>query len=197
MSLMIDGIATFTIVESTMIKATPRLMKTTPAHRLLSMLSNIAAQTVRLRIVNVRDTEDWSLGRLLSTAARLIEHDWNAWLATHDLTHAGLLALHALEGGPLTQRQLAAASRVEEQTMSRVVARLERAGYVSRERDPSDRRRLVIARTPQGSAVFAKVQAEGVSDHLVERWIDDPEQFRAELVRLVASRRGDLANDQA
>jgi MarR family transcriptional regulator, organic hydroperoxide resistance regulator len=197
MSLMIDGIATFTIVESTMIKATPRLMKTTPAQRLLSMLSNIAARTVRLRIVNVPDTEEWSLGRLLSTAARLIEHDWNAWLATHDLTHAGLLALHALEGGPLTQRQLAAASRVEEQTMSRVVARLERAGYVSRERDPSDRRRLVIARTPQGSAVFAKVQAEGVSDRLVERWIDDPRQFRAELVRLVASRRGDLADHQA
>src|SRR4051794_31338019 len=107
MSLMIDGIATLTIVESTMIKATPRLMKTKPTHRLLSMLSNIVAQAVRLRNVTVPDTEDWSLGRLLSTAARLIEHDWNAWLATHDLTHAGLLALHALERGPLTQRSLA------------------------------------------------------------------------------------------
>jgi MarR family transcriptional regulator, organic hydroperoxide resistance regulator len=68
------------------------------------------------------DLDDWSLGRLLSTAARLIEHDWNDWLAKHDLTHAGLLALQALQGGPLTQRQLAAANRVEEQTMSRVVA---------------------------------------------------------------------------
>lgn len=160
------------------------------------MLSNIVAQAVRLRIVNVPDAEDWSLGRLLSTAARLIEHDWNASLATHDLTHAGLLALHALEGGPLTQRKLAAASRVEEQTMSRVVARLERAGYVSRERDPADRRRLVIARTSQGSEVFAKVQAAGVSDHLVERWIDDPQQFRAELVRLVSAGRADVPNDQ-
>jgi DNA-binding MarR family transcriptional regulator len=80
--------------------------------------------------------------------------------------------------------------------MSRVVARLERAGYVSRERDASDRRRLVIARTPRGSEVFGKVQAEGVSDHLVERWIDDPEQFRAELVRLVSSRRLEVPNDQ-
>ena len=79
MSLMIDGIATFTIVESTMIKATPRLMKTTPAHRLLSMLSNITAQTVRLRIVNVPDTEDWSLGRLLSTAARMIDVYDDKW----------------------------------------------------------------------------------------------------------------------
>ena len=102
MSLMIDGIATLTMVESTMIKATPRLMNTNPIQRLLSMLSNIVAQAVKLRIVNAPDAADWSLGRLLSTAARLIEHDWNAWLATHDLTHAGLLALHGLEGGPLT-----------------------------------------------------------------------------------------------
>jgi DNA-binding MarR family transcriptional regulator len=160
------------------------------------MLSNIVAQAVKLRIVNVPDAADWSLGRLLSTAARMIEHDWNAWLATHDLTHAGLLALHALEDGPLTQRKLAAASRVEEQTMSRVVARLERAGYVSRERDPSDHRRLVIARTSHGSEVFARVQAEGVSDQLVERWIDDPQQFRAELVRLVSAGRAAVPNDQ-
>ena len=145
--------------------------------------------------MNAPDTEDWSLGRLLSTAARLIEQDWNAWLARHDLTHAGLLALHALEAGPLTQRQLAAASRVEEQTMSKVVARLERGGYVSRERDSSDRRRLVIARTAHGSRVFAEVQAEGVADQLVERWIVDPDAFRAELVRLVASKRID--SDQA
>ena len=74
---------------------------------------------------------DWSLGRLLSTAARLVEHDWNAWLAERGLTHAGLLALHALDEGPLTQRRLAAASRVEEQTMSRVLDRLERTGHVA------------------------------------------------------------------
>ena len=106
---------------------------------------------VTLGLMTAPDLDDWSLGRLLFTAARLIEHDWNDWLANHDLTHAGLLALHALQGGPLTQRQLAAANRVEEQTMSRVVARLERAGYVSRVRDFADRRRLVITRTARGS----------------------------------------------
>ena len=125
------------------------------------------------------DLQDWSLGRLLSTAARLVEHDWNDWLATHDLTHAGLLALHALQAG----------NRVEEQTMSRVVARLERAGYVTRERDHADRRRLVISRTDRGSRVFARVQADEVSDQLVAQRIADPRQFRAELVRIVASAR--------
>ena len=36
---------------------------------------------------------------------------------------------------------------VEEQTMSRVLDRLERAGYVTRQRDTADRRRLVVRRT--------------------------------------------------
>jgi len=39
----------------------------------------------------------------------MVEHDWNAWLAGHDLTHAGFLALHGLASGPLPQRELAAA----------------------------------------------------------------------------------------
>ena len=82
------------------------------------------------------------MGRLLSTAARLVEHEWNAALARLDLTHAGLLTLHALVAGPHTQRQLAGLSYVEEQTMSRVLDRLERSGYVTRERDARDRRRM-------------------------------------------------------
>jgi MarR family transcriptional regulator, organic hydroperoxide resistance regulator len=140
---------------------------------------------------------DWSLGRLLSTAARLVEHDWNDWLATYDLTHAGLLALHALQAGPLTQRQLAAANRVGEQTMGRVLARLERAGYVSRERDAADRRRLVISWTAHGAEIFARVQDDQVSDRLVAQWLKDPQQFRAELVRIVASARRSGAIDSS
>lgn len=129
--------------------------------------------------------EDWSLGRLLSTAARMVEHEWNGWLADHDLTHAGFLALHTLGGGPLTQRELAAGSRVEEQTMGRVVDRLERTGHVTRRRDPRDRRRLIVERTALGASAHAAVQASGVADHLVEDPLVDPERFRAELVRLV------------
>ena len=131
------------------------------------------------------DPQDWSLGRLLSVAARQVEHEWNAWLAQHDLTHAGFLTLHALDAGPRTQRQLASLSRVEEQTMSRVVERLARTGHVTRERDPRDRRRVVIGRTAYGDRAFAEVQAHGVADELVARHLADPDAFRAELVRLV------------
>ena len=131
--------------------------------------------------------DDWSLGRLLSTAARMVEREWNAWLADHDLTHAGFLALHGLGQGPLPQRELAAASRVEEQTMARVVDRLERTGHVTRTRDPRDRRRVLVERTSLGATTYAAVQGADVAEELVRGPLEDTERFRAELVRLVAA----------
>ncbi len=130
-------------------------------------------------------TEDWPTGRLLSTAARLVEHEWNAWLGDHGLTHAGFLALHALGHGPMTQRQLAAAGQVEEQTMGRVVDRLERTGHVSRRRDPADRRRVIVERTGLGDEVWTVASASRVADRIVDDALEDPERFRAELVRLL------------
>ncbi len=109
----------------------------------------------------------WSLGRLLSTAARMVDHDGNAWLADHGLTHAGLLALHALQAGPLTQRELATASRVEEQTMSRVLERLERNGHITRQRDQQDRRRLIIQCTEKGARIWAEASCADVGERLV------------------------------
>ncbi|WP_198671631.1 MarR family winged helix-turn-helix transcriptional regulator [Desertihabitans aurantiacus] len=137
------------------------------------------------------DLGDWSLGRLLSTAARHVERDWNAYLSGRGLTHAGLLALHTLVDGPRSQRQLAAASQVEEQTMARVVERLVRTGHVTRERDPADRRRLQVRLTEDGRAAYTAITAGGVADDLVTGPLADPDAFRAELVRLVrAARRG-------
>jgi MarR family transcriptional regulator, organic hydroperoxide resistance regulator len=131
--------------------------------------------------------DHWSLGRLLSTAARLVEHDWNAWLAERGLTHAGLLALDALEGGALTQRQLAAASRVEEQTMSRVLDRLARTGHVERRRDTVDRRRLVVSLTRPGRDVLDQINSTDIAEILVAEHLADPAAFRQELVRLVTA----------
>lgn len=131
--------------------------------------------------------ETWSLGRLLSTAARLVEHDWNEWLGAHGLTHAGLLVLHALDTGPSTQRQLAERSQVEEQTMGRIVDRLQRTGHVSRRRDSRDRRRVIVERTPLGDSVFDAVQRSDVSDRIVADPIVDPVIFRDELVRIVTA----------
>jgi len=100
----------------------------------------------------------WPTGRLLATAARATENRWHAALDGLGLTHAGLVALHLLDDGPLAQADLARAARVEAQTMSRTLERLERAGHVRREPHPTDRRRILVARTPAGDATLARAQ---------------------------------------
>jgi MarR family transcriptional regulator, organic hydroperoxide resistance regulator len=102
---------------------------------------------------------DWPTGRLLSTAARLVEHAWVEVLDELGLTHAGLIVLHLLGEGPFSQRDLARRARVETQTMSRTLDRLEREGYVIRARDPRDARRHLITRTDAGAAAWEAARA--------------------------------------
>lgn len=129
------------------------------------------------------DTEmrSWPTGRLLSVAARLVEQRWTALLETLDLSHAGLITLHTLAAGPLTQRALAQRCRVTDQTMSRTLERLQRSGFVERTTDPADGRRLLAAVTDAGRDVHARaVRAEREDPGLP----DDP-AFRAQLLTLI------------
>lgn len=100
----------------------------------------------------------WPTGRLLVTAARLAEHAFTAHLAEHGITPAGLSVLHALGDGPHSQHDLAVRSRVQAQTMSRTLDRLERSGYVVRVRDLTDRRRLLVERSEHGNRVYAEIE---------------------------------------
>jgi MarR family transcriptional regulator, organic hydroperoxide resistance regulator len=99
------------------------------------------------------DPEDWPVGRLLSAATRRVEREWNAHLATWDLNHASMPVLLHLLQRPRSQRELASASGVTEQTMSRILVRMERTGYVTRAPDEIDRRKSVIAITDSGRSV--------------------------------------------
>lgn len=135
--------------------------------------------------------EQWPAGRLLSTAARLVEHAWNAHLAEHGLTHAGVLVLHLLGDGPLSQQALATASQVEAQTMSRTLDRLERTGHVRRTRDTTDRRRVLVSRTARGTRVLRGATATATADRLVLEGLADPDAFRRDLVAIIARLGGD------
>lgn len=126
---------------------------------------------------------DWPAGRLLATAARLLQNAFDADLAAVGLNHAGFVALHVLRDGPLSQIELARRCRVQAQTMSRTVDRLLRSGFVRRERDPADARRLVVSATADGLRVYRDAPGRD-SAHALEV-LADPEAFRAELVRLV------------
>jgi DNA-binding MarR family transcriptional regulator len=131
----------------------------------------------------------WPVGRLLSAASRRVERDWNAHLASWDLNHASQPVLVILLRGPRTQAELAAMCDVTEQTMSRVLARLERSGYVTRTAHATDRRKHQISATDAGrTAVLAAsdpATAEAmVTDGLTPEQVD---QLRA-LLLLVARR---------
>ena len=67
-----------------------------------------------------------------------------------------MIVLHLLGPGPLSQTELAHAARVQAQTMSRTLERLEREGYVERTRDERDARRHSVVRTDAGAAVWEK-----------------------------------------
>ena len=127
---------------------------------------------------------DWPTGRLLVTAARLVEHAWLDGLAEHGLSHAGLIALHLLGEEPTNQTDLAERARVENQTMSRTLDRLEREGYVLREPDPQDRRRHIVSRTPAGTAAW---EAARTLERDLFPAISDPAALRSALLDLIAA----------
>ncbi|WP_459790852.1 MarR family winged helix-turn-helix transcriptional regulator [Arthrobacter sp. AD-310] len=128
--------------------------------------------------------EHWPTGRLLSTAARLVEHSWNEKLGAIGLTHAGVIAIEVLDAqGPMTQAQLAQFVRVQAQTMGKTLSRLEAHGHIMRVRSTSDRRSHVVSLTERGKeAVAAAVEME--RSVLASASID-PEVLRQELKAVV------------
>lgn len=135
------------------------------------------------------DPAGWPVGRLLSAAARRVERDWNAHLASWDLNHASQPVLVILLRGPRTQAELASMCEVTEQTMSRVLARIERTGYVTRSAHATDRRKHLFAVTDAGRAAVVAASdpvaaEEMVTDGLTPEQVD---QLRA-LLLLVARR---------
>jgi len=66
-----------------------------------------------------------------------------------------LMALASIEReGPLTPSELAARERIQRPTATRILARLEEAGLVSRAPDPADRRSSLVSATADGRALL-------------------------------------------
>lgn len=130
---------------------------------------------------------DWVTARLLVTAARELEHRWNERLREWGISHAGLVLLHLLSGGPAGQRELAGRLRVTEQTLARTVAHLESSGHVRRHQGVADRRRRTVEITPAGTALLAEMTyAEGdLTDDIVRSAGADVAALRAGLLALV------------
>jgi DNA-binding MarR family transcriptional regulator len=130
----------------------------------------------------------WPTGRLLSALNRRVEREWNTHLAHWDLNHASLPVLAHLAGGPRSQRELAVACGVTEQTMSKTVARLERTGYVDRPTRPADRRRHDVVLTAAGTAALRAAGDHRTAEAMVLRGLDEAQvdQLRALLLLMMA-----------
>jgi DNA-binding MarR family transcriptional regulator len=75
----------------------------------------------------------------------------------HDVTLLQLAVLADLnDSGPMTPGQLAAAQRVQPQSLTRVLATLEGRGLLGRQADPGDGRRALLAVTADGRQVLRR-----------------------------------------
>ncbi len=101
------------------------------------------------------------------------------------LDRSAYLALRQLaDGGPAGINEIADHLRLDASTVTRQVVAMEQAGYVSRGRDDSDGRRVVIEMTDAGRAELAATadaRAEVYGDVLAE-WSDPDLDLLAELL---------------
>ncbi|MCX4818561.1 MarR family transcriptional regulator [Streptomyces sp. NBC_01142] len=96
----------------------------------------------------------------LSTASRRYMASYalfNQALADHLHLHPTdlqCLNLLGLERGPVTTGRIAELTGLTTGSATRLVDRLERAGYITRERDTEDRRRVLVTLVPERMAEF-------------------------------------------
>ena len=91
-----------------------------------------------------------------------------------------------METGPLSQNQLGRATAMDAATIKGVVDRLARLGYVATTADPTDRRRLTVALTPSGEALFrARFQT---ALQVSQETLSPLSQDEADLLRSLLSR---------
>jgi MarR family transcriptional regulator for hemolysin len=74
-----------------------------------------------------------------------------------------LILLSLKTGRPETQRELARAVGIEGPTLTHHLTKLEKAGLVTRERDPENRRVHRVALTDEGEAAFQRLRKAAVS----------------------------------
>ena len=81
-------------------------------------------------------------------------------LAKHDSTMREYWILTCVDGEPMSQRQLSELLTIDASDMVRLIDNLENNNWVTRERDPKDRRRQIVAATKKGTKVLAKLAAD-------------------------------------
>lgn len=97
---------------------------------------------------------------LLKNTWQKLSRYYNQRLAQYDLTvQKALLLLEIPPGSGKNPRFLAKELDLENSSMTGLLDRLERQGFITRQPDPSDRRGILIFLTPEGSAARHTIKA--------------------------------------
>ena len=112
-------------------------------------------------------TREQSLGYMINWAARLFAREMDEALRPFGLMSGQLPVIFAhADGKPQPQRELVRLAAVEQSTMAKTLARMERDGLIQRTPDPNDRRSALISlsssaadRLPDISAAVAAINA--------------------------------------
>ncbi|GAB2730850.1 MarR family winged helix-turn-helix transcriptional regulator [Kitasatospora kifunensis] len=97
-------------------------------------------------------------------------------------TDVQCLNLLSLEPGPVTTGRIAELTGLTSGSATRLVDRLEKAGYLTRERDTHDRRRVLVQLVPAAMARFGELWRE-LSTDWDELFARDSEQELKLLIR--------------
>ncbi|MFT8781284.1 MarR family winged helix-turn-helix transcriptional regulator [Acetobacter orientalis] len=112
-------------------------------------------------------SREQSLGYMVNWAARLFAREMDEALRPFGLMSGQLPVIFALaDGKPQSQRELVRLAAVEQSTMAKTLARMERDRLIQRTPDPNDRRSALISlsssaadRLPDISATVAAINA--------------------------------------
>ncbi|SEC00171.1 DNA-binding transcriptional regulator, MarR family [Paramicrobacterium humi] len=125
----------------------------------------------------------------LAVASRGVIEAYRTELEPLHLTHPQYLVMLALwEHESCSLSQLATLLRLEPATLSPMVKRLEKLGYVSKRRGAADERTLVVALTPEGRALRADATAVPLAMMAkLQLTDDDVTKLREVTSRLIAA----------
>ncbi len=135
--------------------------------------------------------------RALSSQLSLLNHHVGARV---DLRDGDLDCLDLINrDGPLSPSALARRAGLHPATLTGILDRLERGGWVARERDPSDRRAVLVRAVRDRNADIFRLYAgmNGAMDELCAGYSDDQLELLADFLRRTTNAGRDATDELA
>jgi DNA-binding MarR family transcriptional regulator len=136
--------------------------------------------------VIVSDATDYELSMMLRTFVMESNRFLEIFSAAHELHPTDMTALNLIMTGSMTPGTLAKALNLSASATTSVLDRLEKAGHVTRERDPQDRRRVEL-RVLSAATALASTFFQPLAREYASAWERLSPQDRQVVARFLAA----------